>query len=679
MSDDVAESPAESLSAPAGDEIALGEHYRIRPGLRLPEFDLGPVEAVGVRDVRGPTEALFARICPVAPLPRLEVMAHLRHMGEADILRPLEWGPVRWPGSDRPRIAVVFNRPEHGALLPSYKATMPPMPADEIGRRVVEPATRALGYLVQRGLSHRAIRPDNMFWDGPARSSIILGDCVTTPPAMTQPTIFETVESSVTPPLGRGSGSVMDDFYALGVTVLILAMGGCPVANLDEREIVAAKMQKGSYAALMGGERPPFGLRELLRGLLADDANERWGLEELEQWLGGGLRSSVQEVRSHLAERPFKFAGVEYTNCRALAQAFGEKWEKAAATIVDPAFDKWLRRGVSDGSMAERVKEAIENEAMSGSRSAVSPRLVAQVCSILDRPGPLRYQGLVLMPTALGPVLADAFHRGDNKTIGLVNECIAKGVALDWYTAQSTRMRIVFEDRMKELRTLQQLLRHTGPGYGIERCLYMLNPHLPCWSPILKGHHVGHIKELLPTLERIVEEKGSLPALFDRHLAAFIASRIKANIDRLLAALESGKGDRQASMLGALALFAQVQAKHGPEELPALTQWLGRELEPTLERFSSRSVREQMRKRLAAASNSGNLVELNNALNNDAVARRDEANRRQAMREYAAAAREIAQLESKEFQDSTQRSGWRIASGISGLIAAGAVALVAAL
>ena len=24
------------------------------------------------------------------------------------------------------------------------------------------------------------------------------------------------------------------------------------------------------------------------------------------------------------------------------------------------------------------------------------------------------------------------------------------------------------------------------PGYGIERCLYMLNPHLPCRSPVLK-------------------------------------------------------------------------------------------------------------------------------------------------------------------------------------------------
>jgi len=678
VSDETAELPAESDSEPLGDEIAVGERYRILPGSRLPELDLGDAEAAQVRDVRSPGDMLFARVCPVAPTPRIDVMMHLRHMSDTGVMRPLDWGPVLWPGSGQQRIAVVFKRPENGPVMSSYKVTLPPMPADEIGRRIVAPATLALGYLSQRGLSHRAIRPDNISWEGQSRNSILLGDCVTAPPASTQPIIFETVESAVTPPLARGPGSVVDDFYALGVTVLILAMGRCPVVSLTDQEVIAAKMQKGSYAALMGGERPPFGLRELLRGLLADDGNERWGLEELEQWLGGGLRSTVQEVRSHLAERPFKFAGVEYTNCRALAQAFGEKWEKAATTISDPGFDKWLRRGVSDGSMAEQVKEAIEGDAGSGSRERASGRLVARVCSILDRPGPLRYKGLVAMPTALGPVLADAFRRNDNKTIGLVSECIAKGIAIDWFAAQSSRVQLVLDNQIKEIRTLQQLLRHSGPGYGIERCLYMLNPFLPCGSPMLKGRYVGQIKELLPKFERIVEERGSLPALYDRHLAAFIASRIKGNIDRVLAALEGSKVNPQSTTLGVLALFAQIQSKFGPDELPALTQWLGRELEPTLDRFSSRSVREQMRKRLAAVSDSGSLVDLNGVVNNEAAVRRDESGRRQAMREYAVAAREIAQLESKEFQDSAQRSGWRIASGISGLIAASAMALVVA-
>ena len=677
MSEDTAAPPGEAGAVTSADEIAVGERYRIQLGTRLPEFDLNGAEAMAVRDLRNPGEVLFARICSTALPPRIEVMLHLRHMPEAGVLRPLEWGPVTLPGATAQRMAMVFRRPQQPPLMSSHKAVAPPLPAEDIARRIVAPATLALGYMTQRGIAHRSIRPENIYWDGASRASIVLGDCVSLPPAFLQPALFEPIESAVTPPLGRGPGSTADDFYALGVTVLILAMGRCPAAALSDREIVAAKMQKGSYNALMGGERPPFGLREFLRGLLADDPNERWGIEELEQWLGGGLRSTVQEGRAHLAERPFKFAGVEYTNCRALAQAFGEKWEQAAAIIPDQSFDKWLRRGVSDGTLAHRVADILGSDTEGEGKGRASARAVSRVCTVLDRAGPLRYKGLVAMPSALGITLADAFERGDTKSISLIGESITRGIALDWFVAQHARIQVVLDNQLKEIRTMQQLMRHSGPGYGIERCLYMLNPFLPCRSPLLKGRHVSQIKDLLPALERIVEKTGKLPGLYDRHLAAFIASRIKSNVDRLLAALEAGGGGTGAA-LGILALFSRIQSKFGPEELPYLTQWLTRELEPTLERFNGRTTREQLRKRIAAVAESGSLIELNNCINNDQLLKRDEGGRRQAMREYGTAAREIAQLESREFQESAQRAGWRIASGISGLIAAGAVALIVA-
>ena len=56
--------------------------------------------------------------------------------------------------------------------------------------------------------------------------------------------------------------------------------------------------------------------------------------------------------------------------------------------------------------------------------------------------------------------------------------------------------------------------------------------------------------------------------------------------------------------------------------------------------------------------------------------KRDDAARKQATREFAAAATEIAALESKEFHDSVQRLGWRIASGISTCVAFATAAFV---
>jgi hypothetical protein len=112
-----------------------------------------------------------------------------------------------------------------------------------------------------------------------------------------------------------------------------------------------------------------------------------------------------------------------------------------------------------------------------------------------------------------------------------------------------------------------------------------------------------------------------------------------------------------------------VQSKHGPPEVPRLCAWLARELEPAINRIKSKTLREQMRKRLNGQMGNGSLVDLHGCLNNDNVLKRDDAARKKATRDFAAAAKEIAALESKEFHDSVQRLGWRIASAISTCIA----------
>jgi hypothetical protein len=193
-------------AADAADEVAVGERYRVQPATRLPELDLAEAEAVAARDARNPGEVLFARVCSIGLPPRIDMMMHLRHMTDVSIMRPLEWGPVTMPGTSSQRIAVVFRRPQHAPILSSYKAALPPMPAEDIARRVVKPIALALAQLAQRGMSHRSIRPENIYWDGAARNAVILGDCVTAPPACTQPVLFETLESAVTPALGRGQG-----------------------------------------------------------------------------------------------------------------------------------------------------------------------------------------------------------------------------------------------------------------------------------------------------------------------------------------------------------------------------------------------------------------------------------------------------------------------------------------
>lgn len=661
----------------AGPDVVVAGRFRVIAGSPLPELDIGDAKAFVVRDDRNPDEELFARICLPGTMPRLGIFNNLRHMMEASLLRPLEYGTVRWPGISGASTAIIFGRPMHGALMQPGATTTPAMQPDEISRCILGPAILTLGYMAQRSLTHRAIRPDNMYWNGTLKTSVLLGDCVSSAPAFLQPVLFETVESGMTPPIARGPGSIADDFYALGVTALVLSSGNVPFAGRPPKDIIEAKLKRGSFSALMEGERPPFGLRELLRGLLSDNSHDRWGLEQLEQWLGGGLRSSVQEVRAGAVTRSFNYDGADFLNYRLLADAFGQNLKKAEKAVTDPAFDKWLRRGVNDNALADRIETVRKISKDLNASKSTGSHYVTQTCMLLDPYGPIRSKGFIAMPMGIGACLSDAFNRKNTDTIDRIRECLSNGSAVDWYRLKGDTEAIIFDQEIKQFSHIQQFLGNSALGYGIERCLYTLDPFHPCRSAVLAGAHVGEPRSLMPTLETNVEMHGELTPMVDRHLVAYIASRIPVNIDKPLAALEAANGEAVATKLCMLAIFARIQSKFGPEQLPFLTAWMARELEPTINRINSKSLRDQMRKRVRSLARTGNLMKLHACLNNDKAIRQDDSARKRATREFANASREIVQLESREFQENAQRSGWKIASRISATVSFVTVCVVA--
>ena len=80
---------------------------------------------------------------------------------------------------------------------------------------------------------------------------MVLGDCISSPPAIAQ-AVFETIESGAKAlPAGRG-GSSTNDLYSLGVTILAL-IGHVPMAKRMNKS--SEKLTHGSYNALVGRER----------------------------------------------------------------------------------------------------------------------------------------------------------------------------------------------------------------------------------------------------------------------------------------------------------------------------------------------------------------------------------------------------------------------------------------
>ncbi len=647
-----------------GSDVILDEKYRIIPSSPLVDLGTPGAKAYVARNLKNPGEPLFARICEPGVFPRVEVMVQLKNLREASAIIPEGWGPVFWPVTGQRCFAIIFRRPEGGPVMPSLSSRNPKIDSEKILKSLLAPALTTLTLFERRKITHRTIRPDNIFSTGPAGGNYIFGDCVSVPPSWGQSTIFETIESSMTPAVGRGKGTIADDIYALGATMLFMGLGHCPVAGMSDRDLLAAKVENGSFVTLLGGEVIPGGLREPIRGMLSDDPIDRWTLDDLFHWSSGTLRRSARPLRDYRTYRPVKFRNREYRNTRMLAHAYGIHWKEAAKQLRSKEFDTWLHRGLTDADLVEVLEDIISGS--TGSDGDIGDaKLVTRICSAMDPEGPLKYKGLTVMPDGMGYALSAAVEDGNKETVNLVTELIQKGIASDWFQQKIVLGRTDLTLEAKTFKTLQQFVRHAGPGYGVERVLYELNPFLPCRSKAVTSAYVYSLRDLLPALEKVVQEKGSLGKLIDRHIAAFIASRIKGSVDNQLVALENTTGVSVAAKIGMTGLLAKVQNEYQHQMTPHLAAWLVEELRPAIARYHSKSLRKRISEKMDEIAISGNLIELYQTLSNKNVAAKDEKAQGRAKREYTDSMREIKRLESEEFQFEAKRTGWRIAAGIS--------------
>jgi len=186
---------------------------------------------------------------------------------------------------------------------------------------------------------------------------------------------------------------------------------------------------------------------------------------------------------------------------------------------------------------------------------------------------------------------------------------------------------------------------------------------------MLKNQYVTSPKLLLPALERIAANgnKGREP--MDRHIAAFLVVRDRRSEKAFLPM--NGPEDSIQRGLALLSLFAELQNKYGPENLPNLAAWLSPVVEPALRRFFSKPLRESLQKRAKGYVSSGNLSELLQLIDDPKRLERDRQDFYAARLLYLNIQKEIIILEGrgKNRDDIVRTMGKPIAVSISSLLA----------
>lgn len=655
-----------------GGGLSLEGRVLVYPSKPLPDLNGAGGAAFSARFRNDASQDLMAIICSRGLNPRIDQVTSMRNVDSTSALRLRDAGALHWPEQNASYFTLIYELPLAQRYWNTLDETHSVMSEDSIHHSFAIPMIKALLEFQRTGIVHGAIRPTNIFWREGSSTTPQIGEGLSAPSGVGQPVMFETIERAQCLPIARGMGVHADDCYAFGVTLAMVILGCNPFQGMDDHTIVRMKMEKGTFNALTGNRRVSPTLIELLRGLLTDDAHQRWSAEDLEQWMTGRRLTPKSSDAGRRASRHFDVAGKEYWQVRPLAAAFAENPGEAAKVIENGSLEKWLVRSLGDEERSKNVSDTVSQLREAGKSAHYQDQLVTRVCIALDPSAPIRYRGFSVMPLGIANVVADSIVSGNNAQ--LISEIILSQFVTQWVNHQK-EAKVDLVPLAQQLERMKGHIEKTTFGCGIERVAYELNPSLPCMSPMLRNECVLSPKYVLAALERVAA-RGSHPTEpMDRHIAAFLIAREKRT-ESLFAAMGPSEIPVRRG-LALLSLFGEMQYRYGPDQLPKLCAWLMPLVEPCLKRFLSKPFQEKVRRQAKEAADKGSLSLLLKRLDDPSRVAGDEHDFLVARKMYFDIQREISTIQEsmKNREQIACDFGRPVSATIASMIAIALIAL----
>ncbi len=587
----------------------IATYYRIDPSKPAPPL-VGGLRGFTVTDRRDPGQHLVAvetrADLPCRPrIPMTRGSSPVPHT-----VLPVDYGPGR-DAAGKPGWFVV------GEGWSGSPAAVGPQPwrESDLMVQLLQPAAMALAEMLARGLTHRAIHPANLYRVG-GRDPVTLGPFWATPAGSLQPALFEPPYMARCLPNGRGDGSIADDVYALGVTLLSYALGRVPLAGLDDAEILARKLEFGSFTALTSQAVLTPLITDLLRGMLAEDPDHR---------PSPGLLLRPEQARARRvgtrpprrAEQPLKLDGLNAWSARQLAHGLSMRPERGHSLLKSGEVERWLRRCLGDPQLGMRVEEITrqKEDDTDTDRPRAEGLLLMRCIAAIDPLAPLIWRGVAIQPDGLVAALA-----GNTQDVAGPLEEVITAQAVGEFCKVSQRAIAPAELQGSE-REWTQWLASKGVAGGRRRLTYGMNPMMACTSPLLGGRPVVRAAELLPALEDASATADRTRPPIDSHVAAFLAARLEPALSSDLKRLASfaAAPDR----LCILRLFGRLQASHRTAPLPGLAGWLLASGFASLEEWHNRKTRAVLQDRLNDAAQRGDIPAMLGVVDDEAAKRAD--------------------------------------------------------
>ncbi len=663
---------SDASARPGGSvaDVVFNDSITIQPSKRLPQYDQGPVKAYAAEGTDKAPSRLIAYICEDHLTPRTIKASNLASIPNPSLARLIATGVTEWPLAGKEKYCFIYENNFGNPIMKDDTQGALGIKADVVLNSVIRPLVSVLSDMRDRDVVHGNIRLSNIY-DGGSKSleRVVLGDCLTTPPSYNQPVLYEPIDRAMCNPIGRGLGTQQDDLYSLGVCLALMMRHSDPTVGMSDEEIIEAKMEEGSYAFLLANDRLSGAILELMRGLLYDDENQRWNIDEVLQWLDGRRLSPKQTARRPKAARPLIFNGEKYTRPELIARDLNKNVSEARQIVENGEMEQWLSRALEDKLCTARYEKALKMAGEDGKGANYTEQLVTRVSMALNPDGPIRYKSISVMPEGIGSAVSEAYMI--KRDVQIYHDFFMHYFITQWIDVQATTIPDV-GSLISKFDGARAFLRHKGIGMGLEKCIYALNPEVHCLSEKLKKYHVRSPEDMMHAFEKLSRASDRPFMFLDRHSTAFISVKDRKNIDPYLHDLNMPETWRK--VLAETKILASIQKRSQMDRFPGIASWVVDNMESMYDRFHDRELRADLKKKAQKAIEGGDLAKIVYLFDNPTVFNEDNAAFRKSMRTYYDLEQESVDIEKSLLNEG--KHGREAGHQVAALVSAGLSVLI---
>lgn len=574
---------------------------------------------------------------------RLKEIIELKNYMGTNLIAPIQYGLANVGLSGEERFFItILPRPKGKSLAELLKAGLK-LDESFITRKLLKPILSVLNHLHQTSIIHGSINTKNIFID--SQGDVTVASCISEPCGLSQAPFFETIERAQSQNYGKGSATEKVDYYALGCTLYTL-LTGKDFSNYEAKELVRAKLQFGTYGFIMQNSSSigSAKLMDLIKGLVSDNAANRWSYIDIDAFLQGRNYNSETLNDKNPMTRAITFNGKEFYSMRAIANEMAQNWDIAKEFIKTDKLKKWFESNQCEPKFLDMFFNFNANFTSSkiGSQRIFSmddERLIKTII-LLDPIGPVRIRNVAFHKDGLGLIMLSAFNNGQ----GDITQLLAGSLFANIFSVYEFLSAQLGEtSHMHHMIVINKCAEHIKKheiGFGFDRCLYELNPTLPCQADPMKMEFCIGLRDVLSYIEDHQLEYDAIVS--KKSITAFIAAKFGMTNENKAYDLEIAPSLQKSRVIQLTLILAAAQKKTKIGKLDHLASTIKNALVDVFDGFlRSTAIKNEISKSLSNAAKTGDLYELYKSISNQHLIKKDMDGYVDAIKRGAEIARDI--------------------------------------